>query len=235
MKSSFDVFPRHFQTTRFSRWLLTLWINLDLMTKSSRIMTTASGKLNCTTHCITTILVVDLWSEQYGFCRATFDRIAEININIDAGQDSVSLFHSFVVWIYLTAVVWAVILLHCSVFMLLILHIRVLTHFSETLNTHLFTCFMQRSRWSLNEMTDLCLYRLIQLCLRPVPRRGSNPLMMMRRRRRKTFGRRKRSVLQHKQSPVRGQVHTIKKPWSLYFVSGYSWFFFFFSVSYIYL
>lgn len=25
------------------------------------------------------------------FCRATFDRIAEININIDAGQDTVSL------------------------------------------------------------------------------------------------------------------------------------------------
>lgn len=26
------------------------------------------------------------------FCRATFDRIAEININIDAGHDSVSWF-----------------------------------------------------------------------------------------------------------------------------------------------
>lgn len=26
------------------------------------------------------------------YCRATFDRIAEININIDAGQDTVSLY-----------------------------------------------------------------------------------------------------------------------------------------------
>lgn len=57
------------------------------------------------------------------FCRATFDRIAEININIDAGQDSVSLFHSFVL-IYLTSAgVWAVTLFHCSVFMILFVHI----------------------------------------------------------------------------------------------------------------
>lgn len=41
----------------------------------------------------TTVIVIVCWlSESYHYCRATFDRIAEININIDAGQDSVSLF-----------------------------------------------------------------------------------------------------------------------------------------------
>lgn len=88
---------------------------------------------------------------------------------------------------------------------------------------------MQQGRWSPTEMADLCLYRLIQLCLRPVPRRGSNPLMM--RRRRKTYGRRKRSVLQRKQSPVRGQTHAINKLELLDFVCSIKqdtvgWFFF---------
>lgn len=45
------------------------------------------------------------------------------------------------------------------------------------------------------------LCRLTQLCLRLVPRREFSRLMMMKR----TFGKKKRSTLQHKPSPVTGR------------------------------
>ncbi len=57
-------------------------------------MTTASGKFTDTPLSVTAncCYIVCQSSDFYCHCRATFDRIAEININIDAGQDSVSLF-----------------------------------------------------------------------------------------------------------------------------------------------
>lgn len=49
------------------------------------------------------------WTDFCCFCRATFDRIAEININIDAGQDVVSSF-TYILW-------------HCIIFFIIFLAI----------------------------------------------------------------------------------------------------------------
>lgn len=65
-------------------------------------MTIALGKLkHIPLMCQCCVVVVSLCSYFFSiifFCcyhRATFDRIAEININIDAGHDSVSIFVNF--------------------------------------------------------------------------------------------------------------------------------------------
>lgn len=63
------------------------------MTRSSLITMTALGKwLHETFLKVVNDCCHDTVECPLSFCRATFDRIAEININIDAGQDTVSLY-----------------------------------------------------------------------------------------------------------------------------------------------
>ena len=167
-------------------------------------------------------ILVALWSRVlmkclWFFCRATFDQIAEININIDAGHDSVSsrpratgtgleqrffnygsgpnMGHDPVGG-------WS-----STYFMIFsILFLKIVHSTSRLQYTQ---CFPD-----LTTAPSLCLCvsltlpsganRPTQLCLRPAPKRRSSRLMMTKR----TSGRRRRLTMQHKPSLATGREYT---------------------------
>lgn len=101
----------------------------------------------------------------FSFLSATFDRIAEINFNLDADDNSVSVFQVFV----------------CVI-------INQINHINVTATT--FAIVKSFGDCRIDSFTYLSVHRPMRLLLKPAVKRGYASSMMLKKKR--TFGRRRR-------------------------------------------